>query len=87
MGIENAVKWEIITGLCIIPPSKIISFISQNQLSNLNIFVRNKAYNHDFLNVSTVLSAVAMFFMPESPYYLIGKGKEGEALTSLQWYI
>ena len=28
-----------------------------------------------------------MFFMPESPYYLIGKGKEGEALTSLQWYI
>ena len=27
-----------------------------------------------------------MFFMPESPYYLIGKGKEGEALKSLQWY-
>ena len=27
LGIENAVKWEIITGLCIIPPSKCILFI------------------------------------------------------------
>ena len=26
-----------------------------------------------------------MFFMPESPYYLIGKGKEPEALKSLIW--
>ena len=47
----------------------------------------NIVFNHNSLNVLIVLSAVAMFFMPESPYYLIGKGKEGEALTSLQWYI
>ena len=26
-----------------------------------------------------------MFFMPESPYYLITKGKDDEALKSLQW--
>ena len=26
-----------------------------------------------------------MFFMPESPYYLITKGKDAEALKSLQW--
>ena len=45
----------------------------------------NIVFNHNSLNVLIVLSAVAMFFMPESPYYLIGKGKEGEALTSLQW--
>ena len=31
------------------------------------------------------VSAVAMFFMPESPYYLITKGKDAEALKSLQW--
>ena len=41
----------------------------------------------DNLHFSAVLSAAAMFFMPESPYYLIGKGKEEEALKSLQWYI
>ena len=26
-----------------------------------------------------------MFFMPESPYYLITKGKDEEALKALQW--
>ena len=31
------------------------------------------------------VSAVAMFFMPESPYYLITKGKDAEALKTLQW--
>ena len=26
-----------------------------------------------------------MFFMPESPYYLVAKGKNAQALKSLQW--
>ena len=26
-----------------------------------------------------------MFFMPESPYYLVAKGKNAQALESLQW--
>ena len=26
-----------------------------------------------------------MFFMPESPYYLVAKGKNDQALKSLQW--
>ena len=26
-----------------------------------------------------------MFFMPESPYYLVAKGKDAQALKSLQW--
>ena len=26
-----------------------------------------------------------MFFMPESPYYLVAKGKDVQALKSLQW--
>ena len=31
------------------------------------------------------LSAVSMFFMPESPYYLVAKGKDVQALKCLQW--
>ena len=31
------------------------------------------------------MSAITMFFMPESPYFLITKGKNEEALKSLQW--
>ena len=26
-----------------------------------------------------------MFFMPESPYYLVAKGKDAQALKCLQW--
>jgi len=52
LGIKNAVSWDVITILCIIP---------------------------------TVLSAFTMFFMPETPYYLITKNKEQEAKKSLQW--
>ena len=33
----------------------------------------------------TGVSAVSMFFMPESPYYLITKGKDKEAAKALQW--
>ena len=32
-----------------------------------------------------VLAAFTMFFMPETPYYLITKNKEQEAKKSLQW--
>lgn len=38
-----------------------------------------------FLLFDIVLSALAMFFMPESPYYLITKGQEIKAKASLQW--
>jgi len=31
------------------------------------------------------MSATIMFFMPESPYYLVAKGKDDAALKSLQW--
>ena len=37
------------------------------------------------MNFSTVLAAFTMFFMPETPYYLITKNKEQEAKKSLQW--
>ena len=33
----------------------------------------------------SVLMAVATFFIPDSPVYLIRKGKESEAIKSLEW--
>ena len=38
-----------------------------------------------FVIFYTVLAAFGMYFMPETPYYLITKNKEEEALKSLQW--
>lgn len=52
LGIQDAVSWPIITGICIIFP---------------------------------VLSAAAMMVMPESPYYLVTKGKNTEARKALVW--
>jgi hypothetical protein len=34
---------------------------------------------------SAVLTSVSMIFMPESPVFLLNKGKEAEARKSLQW--
>ena len=31
------------------------------------------------------MSAAAMLFMPESPVYLLKRGREEEAVRSLQW--
>ncbi len=69
-GIESAVDWVVITGICIVFPgiSKTLSNIQNNHGS-----------------IPLVLSMVAMFFMPESPVYLISKGKEEEAKKSLHW--
>ena len=33
----------------------------------------------------SVILAVMMFFMPESPYYLLLKGREEDARKALQW--
>jgi SP family facilitated glucose transporter-like MFS transporter 8 len=32
-----------------------------------------------------VIFAVSFFFVPESPYYLLAKGKREEATKALQW--
>ena len=71
LGADGVIPWEILTGLCIIFPSK-------------------KSYKRPWwkyfkLFIISVLLAVIMFFMPDSPYYLITKGKEGQARKALQW--
>ncbi len=45
------------------------------------------SYSHSFVSAAsaTVILAVVMFFMPESPFYLVTKGRYDEAEKSLQW--
>ena len=74
MDIENIVDWRMITGICIIFPCKyVVGFFLL-----LSIYV---------ITIWTILglSAIAMFFMPESPYFLVEKGKLDEAKKSLIW--
>ena len=79
MGIENAVDWGIITILCVIPPGKKSALLSE-YVATFSAFI-----NQSSVFVFLAASAGAMFFMPESPYYLISKENEAKALASLQW--
>ena len=38
------------------------------------------------LHLFTVITMVVMFFMPESPYWLLQKGRTDEARRALQWF-
>ena len=63
-----------------------ISFVSTHMqmvtLQNISWFHN---LNLKFSKFWIGMSAITMFFMPESPYFLITKGKNEEALKSLQW--
>jgi MFS family permease len=72
LNIDDFVHWNIISGICIVFPGQ------RPDCSDCC----TDSYVHSSL---AVLLALFMFFMPESPFYLVKKGKDEAAERSLQW--
>lgn len=71
-GVGALIEWDLLSGLCLIFPSK-----------SYNCWFTSMDLTFIFL--SLVLLAGIMFVMPESPYYLVTRGRETQARKSLQW--
>lgn len=54
-------------------------------MSNVHLIVEASLWNMSIIIIIPVLLVAAMFFMPESPYYLLLKDKDIQAVKSLAW--
>ena len=82
-AVGAGVDWVILTGICIIFPCELFdNFFFKIRLCMICSLFNDIFLFHQHFVVATM---VVMFFLPESPVFLLSQDREEEARKALQW--